>query len=118
MRLIDSITDQMNDVQTYELADGRRVRLAGSAVREIGAAKLLYQMGLASDPKTLPARPVFWHGEMVGTLPGDFNPRTVRSGSLLYDPRPGDFAETEKGWLASKSLGLGDLEVIDGFRPA
>lgn len=117
-RLIPSITDEMNGVETYELADGRRFRCDSRAVREVGVGRLLYQAGLGPDPSALPRRPVFWHGDMVGTVPGDFNPRHVRSGSFVYDPRAGDFTEDDKGWTASPTLGLGDLELVDGFQTA
>lgn len=54
-------------------------------------------------------------GRAVGTVPGSFAPSRIKSGSLLYDPRPGDFRRGEKGWIADPMLGLGDLEAIPGF---
>lgn len=115
MRRIESIEDQMRDIQTWELSDGRCVRIDGRAARKFGVARILHDMGLGEDPAKMPRKPVFQHGRKVGTLPGSFDPQAARSLSFLYDPRPGDFVEHEGGWRAAPSLGPGDLDAIEGF---
>jgi hypothetical protein len=62
--------------------------------------------------------PVYHLGQMVGTVPFDFEPSLIKSRSMLYDPRPGDFRRTQSGWEASRSLGPGDLLCVPGFAPA
>lgn len=68
--------------------------------------------------QTTSRRPVYQHGRLVGSLPGDFSPHAVRSKSFLYDFRPGDFVEDGEGWRAHPTLGLGDLESVPGFQRA
>lgn len=116
MRLIESIEDQMNGVMTFELDDGRYVRLDARAVQEVGAAKLLAMMGIEIN-KGKPV-PVFQHDEMVGTVPFDFEPSLIKSRTMLYEPRRGDFRRTRAGWEASPQLGPGDLLAIQGFKSA
>lgn len=116
MRYIPSIEDDVRDVKTYELADGKRVRLDGKSVREIGAAALLHSLGLAESPSKLPRRPVYQSGRKIGTLPGSFDPNCVRSSSWLYEPRRGDFVEDGDGWRADPMLGPGDICAVAGFK--
>lgn len=113
MRLIESIEDQMKGVMTFELGDGRCVCLDARAVREYGAAKILASAGIEVN-KGKPV-PVYQHGEMVGTVPFDFEPALIKSRSMLYDPRPGDFRRVTRGWEASPQLGPGDLQCVPGF---
>ena len=116
MRLLENIEDQMNGVMTFELDDGRRVRLDARAVEIYGAAKIIASMGIEVN-KGKPV-PVFQDGQMIGTVPFDFEPALIRSRTMLYDPRPGDFRRTKAGWEASRQLGPGDLLAIEGFKPA
>lgn len=116
MRLIESIEDQMNGVMTFDLDDGRRVRLDARAVMDFGAAKLLALAGIEVN-KGKPVL-VYQHGEMVGTVPFDFEPALIKSKTMLYEPRPGDFRRTKMGWEASPQLGPGDLLAITGFKSA
>lgn len=116
MRLIESIEDQMNRVMTFELDDGRLIRLDARDVELHGAAKLIASMGIEVN-KGKPV-PVFQDGQMVGTVPFDFEPALIKSKSILYEPRPGDFKRTKKGWEATIYLGQGDLMSIPGFVPA
>lgn len=106
------------DAQTWEVEGGRFIIVPGPEARKHGAANILYQMGLGPNPKDMPRRPVYQDGVMIGTLPGDFDPYSVRSNSLLYEPRRGDFVETPTGLQAAASLCPGDLSAIVGFRPA
>lgn len=116
MRYCPSLEDDRHGVRTYELADGRRIRLDARAVREYGAATLLHGAGYMDDPMKLPRRPVYQDGRKVGTLPGSFDPSAIRSSTFLYDPRPGDFVEDGDGWRADRKLGPGDLEAVVGFQ--
>ena len=59
--------------------------------------------------------PVMQHGRRVGYLPPSFDPTAIRSTSFLYDPRPGDFRREADVWVASRTLGPGDLESVPGF---
>ena len=110
--------DVVSDYYEYDLGDGKRIRLAGSEVRRFGAVTMLHRMGLGPNPADLPRKPVYQGGEMIGTLPADFNPYHVRSTSMLYEARAGDFKETSTAIEAAKSLCPGDLLAVVGFRPA
>ena len=59
--------------------------------------------------------PVMQRGRQVGTVPPSFNPNRIMSTSFLYSPRPGDFTWIDDSWVASPSLGPGDLESVPGF---
>src|SRR5262249_13657146 len=59
--------------------------------------------------------PVIQDGRRVGTVPPSFDPGDIRSTSFLYTPRPGDFRREGDAWIASDSLGPGDLEAVPGF---
>jgi len=111
---VESIADEMQGYVTYELKDGRCVRLDLHHVREYGAAKMLREMGLEADLPTERIK-VVQRGRVVGTLPPDFDPISVKSRSFLYDIRPGDFKRDGDTWIADKTLGPGDLESVPGF---
>lgn len=106
------------DQQAYELEGGRFIMLDGHLVRKYGAADLLYRSGLGPNPKDMPRLPVYQGGVMIGTVPGDFDPSQVKSDSLLYDPRRGDFTEVTNGFQAASSLCPGDIAAVVGFKPA
>lgn len=112
---LKSMADEFNGVVTYKLADGRYVRLDARAVAEYGAGEMLRRMGLGDQIPTKRA-PVLQGGHQVGTVPGDFDPMAIKSRSFMYDPRPGDFVRKGDHWIASNSLGTGDLGAIPGFR--
>lgn len=114
MRRIDSIENQMRGTITYELDDGTRITLFQSAVEECGLGNLMRGLGYEH---LLPTEriPVIWRGKEVGTMPPDFDPLTTKSKSFLYDLRSGDFVRNGDKWVASKMLGLGDLECVPGF---
>jgi len=117
MRRINSIEDDMRDVVTYEFSNGQRLCIAGRAYRELGIAAIAREQGLGH---LLPTErlPVIYHGEMIGTLPPDFDPSYVKSTSLLYEARPGDFKKAGDRWIANRTLGPGDIGAIEGFKPA
>lgn len=114
MKRLDSIQDDMNGTVTYELNDGRRVCFDARAVREYGIATL---MGGIGEPDRVPTErvPVIFHGRRVGTVPGDFDDRNIKSNSWLYDPRPGDFKREGDSWVVGRTVGPGDLEAVAGF---
>lgn len=111
---IESIEDDLNGVVTYEFQNGKRVRLDAHVVREYGLADVLRRMGLADlvpDQRIAVMR----HGRKIGTVPPAFDPYLIKSKSWLYDPRPGDFRREGDVWIASNTLGPGDLEAVPGF---
>lgn len=59
--------------------------------------------------------PVMQEGRKVGTVPPTFDPTNIRTNSIMYDPRPGDFVWQNDHWVASPMLGDGDLGVVSGF---
>lgn len=59
--------------------------------------------------------PVYQDGRQVGTVPVTFRPEYIRSRSIFYDPRPGDFKPQGDGWVAADRLGAGDLDAVPGF---
>lgn len=101
-------------VVTYELKDGRRIDFDGRAVREHGIEALARHAGLA-DELSKGRVDVIQHGKKVGTLPATFEPAAVRSTSFFYDVRQGDFVRDGETWVASRTLGPGDLEAVPGF---
>jgi len=116
MERLEDIADEMSGTVTYRMNDGRFVRLDVRAVREYGAAKILSDMGYGAELPTERVA-VLYHGRRVGTMAADFDPLAIKSRSFLYDPRPGDFKREGDVWVASKTLGFGDLEAVPGFKP-
>lgn len=112
MHLIESFEDQMNGVRTYEMHDGRRIRITEEAVCKYGAVKILRDMGYQFPTERVP---VIQHGKRIGSVPGDFDHMHIKSKSPWYDPRPGDFVRKGEEWVASRTLGPGDLEAVPGF---
>jgi hypothetical protein len=114
MKRIESPEDFMRGIVRYELEGGRMICLNAHDVREYGAKALLEAEGLIS-PDEGKRLPVIWHGQQVGTMPAGFDPFFAKSKSFLYDPRPGDFRRDGDTWVASRTLGPGDLEAVPGF---
>jgi hypothetical protein len=112
MRRIDSMEDDMNRCVTYELDDGRRVRVDVDVVRLYGLAHVMRELGVAVSDQRVP---VYQSGEKIGSVPSGFDTQFIKSQSFLYDPRPGDFKREGDRWIADKMLGPGDLDAIPGF---
>lgn len=112
-RLPDTEYNFHNRVVTYELPDGRRIDVDKDTVESYGIRKIARQFGIEMSAERVP---VFHHGERVGTVPAEFDPSFIKSKSLFYDPRPGDFTRTEDGWVAHQSLGPGDVASVPGFQ--
>lgn len=113
MRKLESIEDRMNGMVTYELDDGKRLRVDARLVQKIGIAAILREYGYEAPTERLP---VYQRGRKVGTVPADFDPEFIKSRSFFYEPRPGDFKREGDGWVAEKMLGPGDLDAVPGFR--
>lgn len=119
MRRIENPASDFRGVVTYEYQDpklGRRyIDVDARALKELGLEKVMQYAGLGHLVPTERV-PVVQHGRVVGSLPGSFDPVTCRSTSLLYDPRPGDFVRDGDNWVASRTLGPGDLDSVQGFQ--
>ena len=59
--------------------------------------------------------PVLQDGRCIGTVPASFDPLRINSQSWMYTPRPGDFERQGDAWVASLTMGPGDLEAVPGF---
>lgn len=59
--------------------------------------------------------PVLQNGQQIGTVPPSFDPLKIKSTSFWYEPRAGDFVLDGDAWVASRTLGPGDLEAVPGF---
>lgn len=101
-------------IVTYELADGQWIDLDARAVAEFGAARLIRDAGYGHLLETERVA-VFQHGRKVGTVPPNFEPMNIESNTFMYDVRPGDFTRDGDKWIASRTLGPGDLEAVPGF---
>lgn len=101
-------------VITYELADGRLVNFDGRAVQEYGIEVLARHAGFSYEaPRG--RIDVIQHGRKVGTVPATFEPSAIKSTSFFYNVRHGDFVREGDAWIASRTLGPGDLEAVPGF---
>lgn len=112
MRRIESVEDEMRGTVTYDLGGGRFATFDARTVRKYGLAALMCDLDIEMPTERLP---VVHHGRRVGTMAPDFDPVTVRSVSFMYDPRPGDFRREGDTWVASRTLGPGDLDYVAGF---
>lgn len=115
MKRLESIDDRMRGVATYEFADGRRIQLDAQAVKDHGAAFVLRHLGYGHLVPTGRVT-VLQDGLRIGSVPADFDPTTIKSRSAMYDVRQGDFRRDGKVWVASGSLGLGDLQAVPGLK--
>ena len=112
MRRIENFEDELNRMVTYELPDGRRLRVDRGAVERHGIRKIAKIYGVEMSTERIP---VFHWGERVGTVPAEFDPAFIKSKSFFYDPRSGDFTRTNEGWVADKMLEPGDIAAVPGF---
>lgn len=119
MKNISDLIDKINDTETYQFDNGQRIHLSGRDVRRYGAEAMVREMGY-SDLLSKERVPVFFHGRIFGTLPGNFDHRNIKTGGgwggFLYAPREGDFERKDDGWHAAGTLGPGDVEAIAGFQ--
>jgi hypothetical protein len=112
-RLENGIENYRNRTVTYELPDGRRLDVDRDAVERYGIREIAKAHGVEMPTERVP---VFHHGERVGTVPAEFDPAFIKSKSLFYDPRPGDFTRTAEGWVVDKMMGPGDVASVPGFQ--
>ena len=116
MKIIDIFENPMDRSVTYYFDNKRAVKLSADDIKQYGVDRLLRHHGFA---EALPTKrvPVIQDGIRVGTVPANFDPYTVRSVSVLHEPRSGDFVRGDGVWIASSSLGFGDISAVEGFRP-
>lgn len=112
MRRIESIEDERRGVVTYEMTDGRYLCLDAHLVRMVGLRQVLERMGISVPTERVQVRQ---GRRIIGSVPGDFDPLFISSSSPWYEPRHGDFIREDDGWVASRTLGPGDLEAVRGF---
>lgn len=112
MREVTDISDEMRATRTFDLGDGRRLRVEVADIAHYGLKAILQDHGIEMNSAPVP---VFQRGERIGTVPADFDPFSIRSTSFFYEPRGGDFVRKSDGWHAHRMLGPGDLEAIPGF---
>ena len=115
VKRIESDADTFRGTVTYQLDDGRYLRLDARLVREHGQAEVLRAYGVEMTEST-ERLPVMQHGRRVGTVPGDFDLMFARSRSPFYDVRPGDLVRQGDAWIAARNLGASDLDCLAGFR--
>lgn len=113
MRKVESLQDDMNGTTTYDLGNGKWVTLDLREVRECGLVEVMKAHGVEIPTGRLP---VYQRGKEIGTLPEVFEPAAIKSTSYFYDVRPGDFKREGDRWVASPTLGPGDLESVPEFR--
>lgn len=114
MERIESLQDEFERKATFKLKDGRYVRLDARMVAEYGIERLMRQMGLEDQIPTGRVD-VMRRGKKIGTVPATFDPLAIKSQSPWYDVRSGDFRREGDVWIASNTLGPGDLEAVPGF---
>lgn len=112
MRRIESFENDMKRIETWELPDCRMITFSSDMVDDLGIQECLRREGLDVEVERVP---VHQGGVHIGSVPGTFDPRRIRSTSFLYDPRPGDFIRRHDRWDADRMLGPGDFECIPGF---
>ena len=117
MRRIETIEDQMRGTVTYDLGDNQFIRLDARTVREFGVEEILRQAGHGDKIPTGRVN-VMRKGRLLGTVPATFEPMAIKSASILYDPRPGDFVRQGDHWEVAWNLGPGDLDCVSGFERA
>jgi hypothetical protein len=112
LKRVDSIEDQARGVVRYDLGNGQMACFDLEAVRLRGVGELLRYAGVALPKDRVP---VWQGGRKIGSVPWDFEPMAIKSRSALYDVRQGDFRREAAGWIASDTLGFGDLDAVPGF---
>lgn len=98
----------------YELPNGRWIKFDARALREYGIEALLEAAG-ERDAIPVGRVDVIQRGKKIGTVPAAFEPSAIKSTSYFYDVRAGDFVRDGDKWIASGTLGPGDLEAVPGF---
>lgn len=117
MREITSIEDQSRGRVSYLLERGEDkqvVTMERRDVERLGAVAILEDMGFGDWIDTKRVN-VEQRGQIIGTVPHEFDPLMIRSLSPLYLPRGGDFSRKRNSWVASPSLCPGDFDAIPGF---
>lgn len=112
MRRLESIEDEMRGTVTYELEGGRYVRFDARTLREYGLKAMMRAHDIEMPTERVP---VMQCGRRVGTMAPDFDPFTAKSRSFLYDYRAGDLRREGAVWIAGRTLGASDLDMLVGF---
>ena len=114
MKRLERLQDQMQGLITYELDNGRYLTVDSRLVNQHGLRKVFQIYGI-EDQISIEQVKVMRRGKIIGSVPGDFDPASIKSNNYFYDPRPEDFVREDDHWIASNTLGPGDLESVEGF---
>lgn len=112
MKRVKSVEDEMSGFFTYDLGDGRFLKVTQEEVFTFGLETVLRHYGVEPSTERVP---VFQNGREIGSFPACFEPGAVRSSSPLYAIRNGDFERDGDRWVASRDLGPSDFEAVPGF---
>ncbi len=115
MKEITNFEDRMNDRRSFKLSGGEHIRVPVEMISQLGLRQALANLGFPDELDSSWMLPVEQAGELIGFLPGDFDPQNISSSSPLYKPRAGDFTRDGDVVVADPMLGPGDLEAIPGF---
>ena len=113
MQRDESLSDEMMGTVTYRIGDGRYLTVSVDDVRRHGLTAVLQMYGVEIPTERVPV--YLDDGRKIGSVPALFDPLNICSHSFLYEPRPNDFRRVGDRWIASRTLGPGDLSAIDGF---
>lgn len=113
IKRIDDPGDKFLGTITFDLDDGRYLRVSVRDLKEYGLKEILKHYSGVEVP-TKPVM-VFQRNQLVGKVPALWQPEVLVSKSPLYSWRPGDFEFRNNAWYADPMLGAGDLAAIEGF---
>lgn len=112
MKLVGREPDRFKGTVTFEIGDGRYLTVDADIVREIGVAGVAKMYGVEAAG----GRVQVWRGgRMIGTVPAAWHPMQIRSTTILYEPRSGDFTWDGESWQACLTLCPGDFDAIPDF---
>lgn len=119
MRELTGFELEGRGMRRFELSDGKWIDLSADDIERYGLAVLLSYHGYGSEVSAPMIVVERLGGEdvIIGSVPGDFDVKNVKSTNELYSPRPGDFVREGNRIRMVAALGQGDLMAIPGFQP-
>lgn len=110
--IVRSYEDPLTGDHILHLSDGRMMALDRRALERNPLAWWLETLSISGGDGRVD---VIQYGRKVGELPAYWHPGLAKSKSFLYDYRPGDLQKVDGKWVASETLGGGDLDCLIGF---